>query len=72
MQAKEFPNRAAAPPTRQAYHGHLSHDTGWTAVSSKQPLVAVKPNGENVAGLGGRLTRHDGGRRIGKNRDTPV
>jgi hypothetical protein len=27
---------------------------------------------ENVAGLGGRLTRRDGGRRIGNNRDISV
>jgi hypothetical protein len=32
----------------------------------KQPLVAGNRNGKNVAGLGGRLTRNDGGRRIGR------
>jgi hypothetical protein len=47
---RSFPTRPAAPPTRQAYHGHLSHDTGWTAVNSKEPLVAGNRNGEQCRG----------------------
>ena len=52
-QAKEFPNPGRAPPTRQAYHGHLSDDTGWTVFNSKQPLVAGNRNGEKCRGTRG-------------------
>src|SRR6516162_7008215 len=63
---RSSPTRAAAPPTRKAYHGHLSHDTGWTAVNSKQPLVAGNRNGEKCRGTRRPADPNDGGRRIGK------
>jgi hypothetical protein len=49
--------------------GDGSFSTQSPLSSRSLPATAM---GRNVAGLGGRLTRHDGGRRIGKNRDTPV
>ena len=45
-------------------------ERGSSTLSSRS--LQATAMGRNVAGLGGGLTRHDGGRRIGKNRDTPV
>jgi hypothetical protein len=66
--------------TRRPGEGPLTEPVADTRIGTRElvllPLsshsLPATAMGRNVAGLGGRLTRYDGGRRIGKNRDTPI